>query len=136
MTVESDDVVLEYPFRNPSALEPSPEWDRLRTDCPVSRIRLASGDEAVLLTRYEDVRQVIYDPRFARQLDAAAAAKISDDEEGGLFGAAGSIASGAGHQRWRRLVGRYFTARRMLTMEPLIQRTAEDLLDRMIDHGA
>lgn len=131
-----DQTALDYPFPNPSALEPSPEWARLRGECPVARIRLASGDEAVLLTRHEDVRRVIYDPRFARQLDVEGAAKISDDEEGGLFGAANSIASGAGHQRWRRLVGRYFTARRMLAMRPRIEAMAEQLLDRMIENGS
>ncbi|HEY0451325.1 hypothetical protein [Actinophytocola sp.] len=83
---ERDDIVLDYPLPNPSALEASPEWARLRAECPAARIRLASGDEAVLLTRHEDVRAVLFDPRFQRQLDTAEAARISDDEEGGLFG--------------------------------------------------
>jgi cytochrome P450 len=136
VAVDSNDTVLDYPLPNPSALEPSPEWERLRGECPVARIRLASGDEAVLLTRYEDVRQVLFDPRFNRQLDTADAARISDEEDGGLFGGEVSIASGEGHQRWRKLVGRYFTARRMIEMRPQIEAQAEHYLDRMIEHGS
>jgi len=133
---DSNDIVLDYPLPNPSALEPSPEWARLRAECPVARIRLASGDEAVLLTRYSDVRAVLFDPRFARQLDSSDAARLSDDEEGGLFGGEVSIASGEGHQRWRKLVSRYFTARRIIEMRPAIEATARGFLDRMISGGA
>ncbi|HEV7652338.1 MAG TPA: cytochrome P450 [Actinophytocola sp.] len=132
MTVDSNDTVLEYPLANPSALEPSPEWERLRSECPVARIRLASGDEAVLLTRHEDVRAVLFDRRFERQLDSADAARISDEEEGGLFGGEVSIASGEGHERWRKLVSRYFTARRMNEMRPLIEARAEALVDDLV----
>ena len=135
MTVESNDTVLDYPLPNPSALEPSTEWARLRQTCPLARIRLASGDEAVLLTRYEDVRAVLFDPRFNRQLDTEDAARISDDEEGGLFGGEISIASGAGHHRWRKLVSRYFTARRMLEMRPRIETRAEELIDELVEKG-
>jgi len=135
VTVESNDTILDYPLRNPSALEASPEWERLRTECPVARIRLASGDEAVLLTRHEDVRAVLFHPNFERQLDTADAARISEDEDGGLFGGEVSIASGEGHRRWRKLVSRYFTARRMIEMRPRIRATAEHILDRMIEKG-
>jgi cytochrome P450 len=135
VTVESNDTVLDYPLPNPSALEPSPEWERLRAECPVARIRLASGDEAVLLTRYEDVRAVLFDPRFNRQLDTADAARISDEEDGGLFGGEVSIASGQGHQRWRKLVSRYFTARRMIEMRPRIEAKAEELIDQLLEKG-
>lgn len=50
---------LEYPFRAAGPLEAPKEWEQLRNSCPVSRVRLPSGDEAVLLTRYADVRQVL-----------------------------------------------------------------------------
>jgi cytochrome P450 len=64
----------DYPFRNRTALEPPEEWANLREGRPVAPIRLASGDEALLLTRYDDVKQVLSDPRFTRHLDAPDAA--------------------------------------------------------------
>ncbi|MEV6306379.1 cytochrome P450 [Actinoplanes sp. NPDC051861] len=128
----------EYPFAQPTALEPPPEWAELRDRCPVAAVRLASGDQALLLTRYEDVRQVLSDPRFTRQLHADGAARVTANESGGVFGSEQPDVSptGAAHQRWRRLVGRYFTAKRMNAMQPRIAATAERLLDDMIAGGA
>ncbi|MEV4169187.1 cytochrome P450 [Nonomuraea sp. NPDC049709] len=126
----------EYPFRNPSALEPPPEWAELREGCPVATIRLASGDEALLLTRYDDVRQVLSDPRFTRQLDAEDAARVTANESGGVFGSGGSSMSGDEHRAWRQLVGKAFTAKRVTAMQPRIQAMAEHLVEEMVAQGA
>ncbi|MBB2911289.1 cytochrome P450 [Streptosporangium becharense] len=133
------DSVPEYPFRNPTALEPPPEWARLRESCPVAPIRLASGDEALLLTRYDDVKQVLSDPRFTRQLDAGDAARVTANESGGVFGAdrmGVAAAGGEAHQQWRRLIGRSFTAKRVTAMRPRIEAMAEQLVDAMTAQGA
>lgn len=53
---------LSYPIAGTTALGPPAEWARLRQQCPVAKVRLPSGDEASLLTRYEDVKQVLSDP--------------------------------------------------------------------------
>lgn len=137
MSTGSDHQVLHYPFPLPSALEPPPEWARLRESCPAATVRLASGDEAVLLTRHEDVRAVLSDPRFSRNLGAADAARVTANESGGVFGGEpDTIESGADHQRWRGLVGRWFTARRMTAMRPRIAATAERLVEEMVGRGA
>jgi cytochrome P450 len=130
---------LQYPFHQPTALEPPPEWAELRGRCPVAHVRLASGDQALLLTRYDDVKQVLSDPRFTRQLDADDAARITANESGGVFGKkqdAGGISAGEGHLRWRRLVGGYFTTKRMMAMQPRMTAMAEQLLDAMRASGA
>ncbi|WP_328468102.1 cytochrome P450 [Actinoplanes sp. NBC_00393] len=128
----------EYPFPQPTALEPPAEWAELRAKCPVAEVRLASGDQALVLTRYQDVRQVLSDPRFSRLLNADDAARVTANESGGVFGSeqAERTPVGEGHQRWRRLVGRYFTAKRMAAMQPRIQAMAEQLLDEMVAGGA
>jgi cytochrome P450 len=131
----SDDVA-GYPFRNPNALDPPPEWEERRRECPVSRVRLASGDEAVLLTRYADVRRALSDPRFSRQLDSADAARVTANESGGAFGRERPVSVGEAHQRWRRLVGRYFTVRRMTALRSSIEAMAESLVQDMRRAGA
>jgi cytochrome P450 len=73
---------LTYPFDPPAALEPAPEWARLRADCPVAPVQLASGDQVMLLTRYEDVRALLADPRCTRDLGAEDAAQITATESG------------------------------------------------------
>ena len=128
------DEVLEYPFSPPSALDPPAEWDRLRGRCPAARVRMASGDEVVLLTRYADVRQVLSDHRFSRQLTAEDAARVSEDE-GVTFAETPTPATGPGHLRWRRLVGRAFSARRIAVMRPRIAAMADHLLGRLLAAG-
>lgn len=130
--------VLHYPIPGEAALEPPAEWARLRQRCPVARVKLPSGDEASLLTRYEDVRRVLSDPRFTRQLNAEDAARLSDSESGGVFNTEMAMAipqGGEGHQRWRRQVGKWFTAKRMAALRPVIEAMAERLVDDMVELG-
>ncbi|MFG6195392.1 cytochrome P450 [Nonomuraea sp. JJY05] len=131
--------VLNYPIPSEAALEPPAEWAELRGKCPVARVTLPSGDEATLLTRYEDVKQVLADPRFTRLLNAPDAARLSANDDGGLFSsemAAVIPDSGEPHQRWRRLVGKYFTAKRMAALRPVMAQMAEQLIDDMVERGA
>ncbi|HEX6347442.1 cytochrome P450 [Umezawaea sp.] len=131
------DQVIDYPIPSPTALEPPPEWARLRRSCPVADVRLPSGDGASLLTRYDDVKQVLADPRFRRRLDADDAARVSDTESGGVFN--GSMAKALPeetHQLWRRMVGRWFTAKRMSALRPGIEAMADQLVDEMVAAGA
>lgn len=125
-----------YPFQAPGPLDPPEEWARLRAQCPVAHVRLPSGDKAVLLTRYEDVKQILADPRFTRDLASEDAAKVSTSESGGVFSAAvSSIQSGEGHQRWRRLLNKSFTVRQIQAMTPRIEAMTEQLLTEMIERG-
>ncbi|MEU0569197.1 cytochrome P450 [Nonomuraea sp. NPDC005983] len=135
---QDDAQTLSYPIPSEAALEPPAEWARLRQQCPVARVRLPSGDEASLLTRYADVKQVLSDPRFTRQLDAGDAARISASESGGVFNTSLSTAipqAGEGHQRWRRMVSRWFTAKRMSALRPGIEAMTEQLIDDMVESG-
>jgi cytochrome P450 len=131
--------VLSYPLPAPAALEPPAEWDRLRRRCPVAAVRLPSGDQASLLTRYDDVKQVLSDPRFTRVLNAADAARLTDSDSGGVFNSemANTLPQqGAGHQRWRRMISKWFTAKRMAALRPGIEAMAERLVDEMVAGGA
>ena len=130
--------IPQYPFQNPAALDPPAEWAELRERCPAAPVRFPSGDEAVVLTRYDDVRQVLSDPRFTRALTAPDAARVTADESGGVFGGdmAGTMPEGDVHREWRRLVGRAFTARRVTRARPRITAMAERLVDDMVAAGA
>ena len=133
-----DEQKLNYPLTRPAALEPPAEWATLRQQCPVARITLPSGDEASLLTRYDDVKQVLSDTRFSRQLNAPDAARIADTESGGVFNnemATTLPQSGAEHERWRKLVGKWFTAKRMNALRPDIAAMANQLIDAMMAKG-
>jgi cytochrome P450 len=127
---------LSYPIENPAALEPPAEWAQLRQKCPVAHVRLASGDEASLVTRYDDVKRVLSDPRFTRPLPGGDGARVS--EEGGVFESEMAEVlpqEGEGHLLWRRLVGRWFTAKRMAALRPAIAAMADRLIDEMVRAG-
>ena len=134
MSTDVGDEAAVYPFPHPSALEPPAEWARLRQGCPVARVRMTSGDEAVLLTRYDDVRRMLSDQRFSRQLTAPDAARVSE-AEGVAFDETPTPATGPGHLRWRRLVSKAFSARRMAQIRPRIADMAEYLVDEMLAAG-
>ncbi|MFJ5105047.1 cytochrome P450 [Streptomyces sp. NPDC088554] len=137
MTHDDRERVLDYPLPRPAALEPPTEWAELHRRCPIARVKLPSGDEALLLTRYDDVKQVLSDPRFTRSLSADDAAQISDPE-GGLFNNEMSEAmpdDAEGHQRWRRMVTKWFTTKRMRMLAPGIEAMAERLVDEMVERG-
>jgi cytochrome P450 len=76
---------LPYPIPAQGALEPPPEWAQLRERCPVAPVRFPSGDEAALVTRYDDVKLVLSDPRFVRNFSADDAASIAEGDSGGVF---------------------------------------------------
>ncbi|NEB02898.1 cytochrome P450 [Streptomyces sp. SID13726] len=131
--------VLRLPMPSDSPLEPPAEWEGLRRRCPVATVELPSGDRAKLLTRYDDVKALLSDPRFSRPNAADGAARIAPRGAGGPAadgdGALNLPDKGEPHQRWRRQVGKYFTARRMTALRPGMTRTAEDLVDAMVAHG-
>jgi hypothetical protein len=54
------------PFDTPRAADLPAEWARLRAADPVPQVRLASGHEVRLATRYDDVRRVLSDSRLGR----------------------------------------------------------------------
>lgn len=134
MSTESSDKVLDYPLRAPTALEPPAEWEQLREQCPMAKVRLPSGDNAVLLTRYSDVRQVLSDPRFSRNLAQEGAARLTSNEGGSVFERkeANSMAGGESHQRWRRLIMKAFTVKRIAALQTKIEAMAHQLVDEMV----
>ena len=126
-----------YPLKAPSALQPSEEWEELRRKCPVARVHLPSGDEAALLTRYDDVRTALSDPRFSREgLTRPDAARVSAGDSEGVFNSPmARTLNEQGHERWRRMVGKWFTVKRMAALRPDMEAMTEQLIDGMQERG-
>jgi cytochrome P450 len=139
MTPSHTDPLPRFPFEAATALAPPAEWAEFRAKCPVARVALASGDEAALITRYDDVKSVLSDPRFTRPTPADNAARVADTESGGVFNS--EMASvlpqhGEDHLTWRRLIGKWFTAKRMNALRPGMAAMAGQLIDEMVAKGA
>ncbi|MEU4385501.1 cytochrome P450 [Promicromonospora sp. NPDC023805] len=130
--------IPSFPFTSKEALEPPAEWAELRSKCPVAHVRLASGDPASLVTRYDDVKAILSDPRFGRGTGKKGAARVADTDDGGIMG--GEMATvlpqeGEAHLSWRRLVGKWFTAKRMGALRPGMTAMADQLIDAMVADG-
>lgn len=117
-----------YPYRSSSdpLLLPK-EFAWLRANDPVCRVTVASGDEVWLVTRYDDVRAVLANQRFARNIARQDAARLIS----GVRMPSSPLADPPAHTRWRRLVSKAFTARQVSRLQPDVQRIADELLDRI-----
>jgi cytochrome P450 len=111
------------PLPRPVLLDPPPAYAELRARCPVTKVRMPNGEEAWLLTRYDDIRAVLADPRFAVSRPGSESAdnpSLAQD--------------GAGHRRLRRLVSKVFTSA-MTGYEPRVHEIADQLVRDMVATG-
>ncbi|GAB2921961.1 cytochrome P450 [Nonomuraea fastidiosa] len=112
--------------------DPYPLYARLREEGAPRLVRLRSGLYGRLVTRYDDARAALADPRLSKDPRLAP----PDWQEAGR-GRPLEDRSGLGthllttdppeHTRLRRLVSRYFTARRLAGMRDGIEARARDL---------
>jgi nocardicin N-oxygenase len=117
-----------YPFQRPAALEHPKELATLR-DEPLVPVILPSGDRAMLVSRYEDVRNLLTDERLSRNLNRPGAARISRNNQ--MFQDPRINPDPPEHTRVRRLVSKAFTPHRVKRLEPYVQSVVDDLLDGM-----
>ena len=54
------------PFDRPNVLDVAPRMRELQAEGPITRVRTATGDEAWLVTRYDEVKTLFADPRLGR----------------------------------------------------------------------
>ncbi|WP_244809607.1 cytochrome P450 [Streptomyces sp. So13.3] len=122
-----------YPPPRPSATQVPPAYEELRAGCPVARVTLPSGDPGYLVSRYEDVREVLGGADFSRAatvLPEAPKLTAMPFDAGGLF-----TLDPPEHTRLRALVTAEFTAGRVRALRPRIEQAAERLVDEMITAG-
>ncbi|WP_067510117.1 cytochrome P450 [Actinoplanes sp. TFC3] len=116
----------EYPFRWPSPVDQPAEWAGLHEE-PLVPVRLPSGDTALLITRYDDVRAVLADHRVSKNRNRKGAARMTENKQK-IFQTPVAM-HGPEHTRVRRLIGKTFTAKRVEALRPRIAGIVEELLD-------
>lgn len=128
-------VLPQLPFERTDMLGISSAFGALRAETPITRVRTSAGDEAWLVTGYEEVRAIFADQRFGRSHPTPETApRISNSAL--LGGPTGEFATEREtHDRMRRMLAPAFSARRMQALSGRIQHLVDELLDRMEEEG-
>ncbi len=125
----------QLPFAQAGPLQAPPELRALQAQGPVHPVRTETGDPAWLVTGYQEVRQLLDDPRLGRSHpDPERAARTG---ESALFG--GPLGEfdteAADHARMRSLLQPHFTPRRIRALRPRVEALTTALLDELARHG-
>ncbi|RKT86122.1 Cytochrome P450 [Saccharopolyspora antimicrobica] len=117
-------------------------YAEIRDATPVQRMATPHGLPVWVITRYEDVRAALTDPRLRKEvtrIQEVIAANLLPDSGGREF--EDSLASHMlnmdppDHTRLRKLVVKAFTSRRVEALRPRVEEITERLLDDMADRS-
>ncbi|HXW44048.1 MAG TPA: hypothetical protein VEL03_04625, partial [Streptosporangiaceae bacterium] len=114
--------------------DPFAHFARVRSQCPVQRVRLADGHLAWVVLGYDAARQALNDPRISKDMLAALQDNgdvVAEGLPGPEFSRHMLNVDPPDHTRLRRLVSRAFTPPRIAALEPAIRAIAADLLDAL-----
>ncbi|MFE3455608.1 cytochrome P450 [Nonomuraea sp. NPDC059194] len=98
-------------------------------DEPLSKVRLANGDQVWLVARHDLVRQVLADTRFSSEIDGGflGAPLRAVEPDPGMF----IQMDPPRHTRLRRLMTGRFTVQRMNRLRPRVEQIVTDTLDAL-----
>ncbi|WP_407562330.1 cytochrome P450 [Streptomyces sp. 184] len=131
--------LLELPMPQPRECPfgPPPEMAALRERAPVTRVKCPTGLVAWLVTRYDDVREVLGDAeRFSSRPGQAVHLMAHADPERPVGELEFSRMDGPDYQRFRQHMGpEVATPRRMAELRPLVQDLVDERLDALAAAG-
>jgi cytochrome P450 len=123
---------LQLDFTDPAFQNnPHPVYAQMRRTGPVRRVKLPSGLNAWLITRYDDARRALSDPRLSKSMLAVGSAGAGQSNLTTPISRHMLAVDPPDHTRLRRLVSAAFTARRIEGMRPRIEEITTGLLDAL-----
>jgi cytochrome P450 monooxygenase OleP len=125
-------VIHTFPFVRETPVELSAQLNYLREHEPVTRIRLPTGETVWLVTRYDDVRFVLGDPRFS--MAAAAAGDSDPNPMVRLYPGLVSLDPPL-HTRVRSLLTVALEAQPTDRVRRVVALTTEELISALLDAG-
>ena len=116
--------------------DPLRVFARMREESPVTSVITPEGQRAWLITRYEDVRKALADPRLSKDWRKLRSPGFVPDPSVGFLMAHMLNADPPDHTRLRRLVQKAFTPGRVAALRPRIEAITASLLDAMAGGGS
>ncbi|HWC83195.1 MAG TPA: cytochrome P450 [Pseudonocardiaceae bacterium] len=130
MTI-GEDVRPQLPFDRPSVLDIAPEYETLRHEAPLVRVRTPAGDQAWLVTRFTETRELLGDVRLGRSHPRPEQAAVVSDAAI-ISGPQGDYdTERADHTRMRKLLVPAFSATRMRRLAEHVRDLVQQRLDAM-----
>jgi cytochrome P450 len=122
--------VIPAPRAAECPLAPPPEFAQWRAE-PGLRRAIWQGRPAWVVSRYQDIRAALVDPRLSADTISSAIKPSSGDGTPVMF----ARTDDPEHHRLRRMMTSQFTFRRTEAMRPQIQEIVDGYLGQMIDNG-
>ncbi|OXM49845.1 cytochrome P450 [Amycolatopsis alba] len=130
-----EETTANLPLMRKCPFSPPPEYDALRTENPVSRVGLPSGQTAWALTRLDDIREMLSSPHFSsdrQNPDFPLMVKRPVRRENKPFRASLISMDPPQHSQARRDVVGEFTVKRMKALQPRIQQIVDEHIDALL----
>ncbi|BEL09621.1 cytochrome P450 [Actinoplanes sichuanensis] len=125
---------LQIDFTDPAFQNnPHPAYAQMRRTGPVRRVKLPSGLDAWLITRYEDGRRALTDPRLSKSMSPLGSTGAGQPSLTTAISRHMLAVDPPDHTRLRRLVSAAFTARRIESLRPRIEEISAGLLDALAE---
>jgi cytochrome P450 len=127
----------QLPFARPNVLDLAPLYEVLRREMPITPVTTPAGDDAWLVTRFAEVRELLSDKRLGRSHpEPERAARITtaavQDGPSGNYDT-----EEADHTRMRQLLTPAFSAKRMGMLSDYMRQLVDGYVDQLIvQHAA
>ena len=128
---DKSQVLTQFPAQRKCPFHPPEEYVRVQREQPISRIRLASGREAVLITRHEDIRSLLDDARLSADETKPGYPFLYEGAFESPLKGTFMRADGEQHYRIRRMLAKDFTVKRAESLRGHIEAIVDDCLDSM-----
>jgi cytochrome P450 len=127
------EVFAQLPFTITDGRQRHARYADLAVAAPVNRIALPTGQQAWLITGYDDVRQALRDPRLVMSdtVEVILSRHLLSPETFAAMSGHMLNRNPPDHTRLRRLLTAAFTRRRIEQLAPRIQQITDELLDAM-----
>ncbi|WP_438023961.1 cytochrome P450 [Sorangium sp. So ce233] len=112
---------------------PPAQHEQLRRETPIAKVKLPSGATAWAVTRHEDIRTVLSDPRFSASRRHPSFPHLSPETPPPLTSKPLLIdMDGQEHAAARRAVVGEFSVKRVAALAPRIQQIVDEHIDAML----
>ncbi|MCS0604634.1 cytochrome P450 [Streptomyces sp. LP11] len=125
----------EYPSPRAAGcpFDPPPALRALQAERPVSRVRIWDGSTAWLVTRHDQMRALLGDPRISADATRPGYPHSSPGTQASSrVRRTFLVMDDPEHARLRRMVTAPFAIRKVEALRPAVQRTTDDLIDALL----